>query len=848
MGWRYRKRIKILPGIHINISKSGISTNIGVKGANVSFGPKGTYVNTGFPGTGLYRRDKIAENPQYQTDNQSQFLNDSSESSPFLTKNHIRKRAKIVLFNPYFYFLYFLSLILPVICFGFFCTGYLNMFACCLYIGAIQLTCYFVIKYYYSTAYDKYSKEKREYVREEIRKHPEIELKAHSFGRFISIAIALFDMIPLLSMNRDFVNYFNNEFGISQEVSTVNILFFSAAFVFLWLNLSFTEKRQIESLKSRLKATNNEIQTEDDEVIPVKEEEIKGDINQEENGCETKVDDTSNDKTINNSYSALSRTEKPQSIVQDTTSGRPSEEIGAKSQEPVCYNEDITVPYDPKLDLEDYKYPTLELLKQYKDKDENINIERQNANKDRILKTLFNLGIEISAIKSTVGPWYTFYEILPAPGESIRKFRGLEDDLALAFSARGVRIIAPIPEKGTVGIEVPNMRPSVVSMESILNSKAFQESTMELPCAIGKTVNNEVFMFDLAKAPHILIAGSTGQGKSVAINAIITSLLYKKHPAELKFVLVDPNKVEFSVYNLIVNHFLAQVEGDEENEEPIITDANKAIETLKSLCIEMETRYDLLKRARVRNAKEYNQRFKNRELNPKYGHKFMPYIVVIIDEYANFISEKGTEFEKPLLHLAELARAVGIHLIISTKRPTNDIITGSIKTNFPTRISFRVPESLDSRVILDRSGAERLLGNGDMLYINGDTPVRVQCAFVDTPEVENIASYIACQQSYNRPFPLPEIALEGDDGGYGPDVDLNHLDPMFDEVARMVVVEQCGSSSMIQRKFSIGYNRAGLLMDQLEKAGIVGPSYGSKPRKVLCQTESELSFILNNIH
>ena len=384
-------------------------------------------------------------------------------------------------------------------------------------------------------------------------------------------------------------------------------------------------------------------------------------------------------------------------------------------------------------------------------------------------------------------------------------------------------------------------------MESIINSKKFQTSEYELPIALGKTITNEVFMVDLAKLPHLLVAGATGQGKSVGLNAIITSLLYKKHPAELKLVMVDPKKVEFSVYNPIVNHFLAQVEGNEDTEEPIITDVNKVIQTLKSLCVEMDTRYDLLKRARARNVKEYNEKFKNRELNPEHGHKFMPYIVVIIDEFGDLIMTAGREIELPIARIAQLARAVGIHMIIATQRPTTNIITGTIKANFPARMAFKVASVVDSRTILDRTGANQLVGKGDMLFLSGSEPVRVQCAFVDTPEVENIASFIACQQSYHHPFPLPEVALEGDEGGEGPDVDMNHLDPMLPEVARMVVTEQSGSTSMIQRKFSIGYNRAGRLMDQLEKVGIVGPAKGSKPREVLCATETELQNKLNNI-
>lgn len=521
--------------------------------------------------------------------------------------------------------------------------------------------------------------------------------------------------------------------------------------------------------------------------------------------------------------------------------------VGEEPEKADTTNEGALEPYDPKLDLEHYKYPTLDLLKHYDNIQSNIDMEEQQANKNKIIKVLSYFGVEISSIKATIGPTITLYEITPAPGIRISRIRGLEDDIALSLSALGIRIIAPIPGKGTIGIEVPNAKPQMVSMESVINSRKFQETDFELPMALGKTITNEVFMVDLAKMPHLLVAGATGQGKSVGLNAIITSLLYKKHPAELKFVMVDPKKVEFSVYNPIVNHFLAQVEGNEGTEEPIITDVNKVIQTLKSLCVEMDTRYDLLKKARARNVKEYNQKFKDRQLNPNNGHKFMPYIVVIIDEFGDLIMTAGKEIELPIARIAQLARAVGIHMIIATQRPTTNIITGTIKANFPARLAFKVASSIDSKTILDRTGANQLIGKGDMLFLSGNDPVRVQCAFVDTPEVEDITSYIACQQSYNAPFPLPEVPLEGGEDGDGPDVDLNHLDPMFNEVARMVVLEQSGSTSMIQRKFSIGYNRAGRLMDQLEKVGIVGPAKGSKPREVLCVSEEDLQFRLDNL-
>jgi S-DNA-T family DNA segregation ATPase FtsK/SpoIIIE len=506
---------------------------------------------------------------------------------------------------------------------------------------------------------------------------------------------------------------------------------------------------------------------------------------------------------------------------------------------------DINTPYDPKLDLENYKYPTLSLLDKGENANPMIDMAEQKANKDRIINVLRSFGVEISSIKATIGPTITLYEITPAEGTRINKIRNLEDDIALSLAAEGIRIIAPIPGKGTIGIEVPNKKKCIVSMESILNSKAYQETTMELPCALGKTITNEVFMVDLAKAPHMLVAGATGMGKSVGLNAIVTSLLYKKHPSELKIVMVDPKKVEFSIYSPIENHFLARLE---EEDEAIITDVQKVVKTLNSLCAMMDSRYDLLKKAKVRNIKEYNEKFKKRELNPENGHEFMPYIVVIIDEFGDLIMTAGKEIELPICRIAQLARAVGIHMIIATQRPTANIITGTIKANFPARIAFRVAAMMDSRTILDRPGANQLIGRGDMLYLQGADPVRVQCAFVDTPEVSRICQYISQQQGYLHPMYLPEVLTE--DAGLGNDnaADIKQLDPMFDEVAKLVVSTQQGSTSLIQRKFSIGYNRAGRLMDQLEKVGVVGSQQGSKPREVLIQDLLTLEGLLNTLH
>ncbi len=508
--------------------------------------------------------------------------------------------------------------------------------------------------------------------------------------------------------------------------------------------------------------------------------------------------------------------------------------------------EKIVEPYNPRLDLSRYHYPTLDLLNKSNDDAFLVDRDEQNTKKDSIIQALRNFGIEISSIKATIGPTITLYEITPAPGVRISKIKNLEDDIALTLAAFSTRIIAPIPGKGTIGIEIPNANPQIVSMHSVINSRKFQECTYELPVAIGKTITNEIYMFDLCKMPHLLVAGATGQGKSVGLNAIITSLLYKKHPAELKLVMVDPKKVELSIYSSIEKHFLAKLP---DGEDAIITDVTKVVQTLKSLCVEMDTRYDLLKSAGVRNLREYNEKFINRQLNPEKGHKYMPYIVVIIDEFGDLIMTAGKEVELPIARIAQLARAVGIHMIIATQRPTTNIITGTIKANFPARIAFRVSAMIDSRTILDRPGANQLIGKGDMLFLQGSDPVRVQCAFVDTPEVERISKYISEQQGYPTAFYLPEYVDENaSEGNNLDDVDLKRLDPMFEDAARLVVIHQSGSTSLIQRKFSIGYNRAGRIMDQLEKAGIVGPVDGSKPRQVLCADEMDLEMRLNNLN
>ncbi len=484
--------------------------------------------------------------------------------------------------------------------------------------------------------------------------------------------------------------------------------------------------------------------------------------------------------------------------------------------------------FDPTLELSNYKFPTIDLLKEYTSVGITINQEELEENKNRIVETLRNYKIDIAQIKATVGPSVTLYEIVPEAGIRISKIKSLEDDIALSLSALGIRIIAPIPGKGTIGIEVPNKNPTMVPMKTVIASAKFQEAEMELPIALGKTISNETFVVDLAKMPHLLMAGATGQGKSVGLNAVLTSLLYKKHPAEVKFVLVDPKKVELTLFNKIERHYLAKLP---DVEDAIITDNTKVINTLNSLCVEMDNRYSLLKDAMVRNIKEYNEKFKSRKLNPENGHRFLPYIVLVVDEFADLIMTAGKEVETPIARLAQLARAIGIHLIIATQRPSVNVITGIIKANFPARIAFRVTSKIDSRTILDSQGADQLIGRGDLLYSNGNDLVRVQCAFVDTPEVEKIVDYIGSQKAYASAYLLPEYV--GEEGSsVNLEFDISERDSMFREAAEIIVTAQQGSASLLQRKLKLGYNRAGRLIDQLEAAGIVGPFEGSKARSV----------------
>ena len=497
--------------------------------------------------------------------------------------------------------------------------------------------------------------------------------------------------------------------------------------------------------------------------------------------------------------------------------------------------------FDPTLELSNFKMPNIELLKDYGDTGITINQEELEANKNKIVETLNNYKIGISNIKATIGPTVTLYEIVPDAGIRISKIKNLEDDIALSLAALGIRIIAPIPGKGTIGIEVPNQKPSIVSMRSVISSAKFQNAEMELPIAMGKTISNETFVVDLAKMPHLLMAGATGQGKSVGLNAVLTSLIYKKHPAEVKFVLVDPKKVELNIYSKIERHYLAKLP---DTEEAIITDNTKVINTLNSLCIEMDNRYELLKNAMCRNLKEYNKKFKERKLNPKDGHSFLPYIILVVDEFADLIMTAGKEVETPIARLAQLARAIGIHLIIATQRPSVNVITGIIKANFPARVAFRVTSKIDSRTILDSGGADQLIGRGDMLFTQGNELTRIQCAFVDTPEVERLASYVGAQRGYADAHLLPEYISEENTSNL--DIDASDRDALFREAAEVIVTAQQGSASLLQRKLKLGYNRAGRIIDQMEAAGVVGPFEGSKARQVLISDLASLDRLIND--
>ncbi len=604
-------------------------------------------------------------------------------------------------------------------------------------------------------------------------------------------------------------------------------------------DLKLTPEEEAELLNFEIKQKGNDLVIEP--VNPETNTSVGFEVVQ--NGNETilqKIDENKIDLNAN-----------PETVISNEIKGEPEFEIEKIVEEIIVLDDENKAQklvaqfgeYDPTLDLDSYKFPTFDLLTDYGDAKGKVTQEELVANKDKIVNTLKNFGIEIDKIMATVGPTVTLYEIVPAAGVRISKIKNLEDDIALSLAALGIRIIAPIPGKGTIGIEVPNQNPEMVPMKNILASEKFNNSNFELPIALGKTISNEIFIADLAKMPHLLMAGATGQGKSVGLNAVLVSLLYKKHPSQVKFVLVDPKKVELTLFKKIERHFLAKLPNAE---DAIITDNTKVVHTLNSLCIEMDNRYALLEDAQVRNIKEYNTKFINRKLNPNDGHKFLPYIVLVVDEFADLIMTAGKEVEAPIARLAQLARAIGIHLIIATQRPSVNIITGTIKANFPARIAFRVTSKIDSRTILDSGGADQLIGRGDMLLSTGNDLIRIQCAFVDTPDVEKITDFIGNQRAYPNAYMLPEYV--GEDGSDGKEqVDLSERDKMFDDAAKLVVQFQQGSASFLQRKLKLGYNRAGRIVDQLEAAGIIGQFEGSKAREVLCKDMQHLEQILQNL-
>lgn len=603
------------------------------------------------------------------------------------------------------------------------------------------------------------------------------------------------------------------------------------------LKLDNSEGATVQPLQPTIDTDNNENEDDDDENNQIENDNTSDTEDNEDDGDKELPNNNDEELTISRPIGddtddyASPQSDNDLIITEKTEEEEVQKNLGS-----------LDTPYDPTLELAHYQYPTLDLLEDYQndvtsEEDEKIELVEK---KNKIVETLDNFGIKIQNITATIGPTVTLYEIVPAPGVRISKIQGLQDDIALSLAALGIRIIAPMPGKGTIGIEVPNSKPQVVSMRSMVKSKKFQESTAELPIVMGKTISNEVFMFDLTKTPHLLVAGATGMGKSVGLNAIVTSILYKKHPSQVKFVMVDPKMVEFSIYRKLEKHFMAKMESED---DVIITNVDKVKNTLNSLTVEMDDRYALLTKVDCRNIKEYNKKFINRQLNPEHGHRYLPYIVVIIDEFADLIMTAGKEIETPIARIAQKARAVGIHMILATQRPSAKIITGVIKANFPTQIAFRVGTMVDSRTIIDTTGAQHLIGRGDMLVKMGSDTTRVQCALVDTEEVTKINDFIGRQPGYAAAYPLPEVVGEGEEGGANM-IDAGQLDALFAEVARMVVNMQSGSTSNIQRRFSLGYNRAGKLMDQLERAGIVGPAEGSKPRQVLVQTEMELERIL----
>ena len=839
MGWRFRKRIKILPGIHINISKSGISANVGIKGASVTFGSNGTYVNTGFPGTGLYRRDRISNRSNnFGTATISDENNLEGSDIQRNVSNSLKKQEiQIPTFKPQYYIVYFVAFIMPIL--GLILYGSCGwwMFFCCLFVDFVQFICWApIVNYNVCTYYEK------ELDNNAIINNSNI-LKKEFFGhviRFVLSSILVFlNLFPLFAMNEKFIAFYDNVIHVTsgfgyfwQEKYSGGLLVYLMIVIMelLWVGVVIMEfdlaKKFININKQKKQLNENLFE--------------KG----------------QNDDSITNSAELSNKHEEPYKESPSRISFKEPEKLKrGKTITPnvECVDKNKTdndksdlEPYDPKRELLSYQYPSFDLLKKYEDDGKPfINIDEQRQNKNRIVQVLRNFGITVDTIKSIIGPTVTLYEITLAPGVKTSKMIGLEDDLSLALCANKVRLIIPIPGRGTIGIEVSDNNRKTLSIKKVLSTRSFLESTKSLPVVLGKTITNELFMVDLVNMPHLLISGSTGQGKSVLLHVIIASLLYKKHPAELKFVLMDSKGIEFGLYHPLANTFLAALPG----KDPIITNCGDAIETLKSLCIEMNYRGKLLQDAKVVSIDQYNEKFTNLQLNPDNGHLYLPYIVVIIDEYSDWLLSAEEEMETYISQLTKFGRAVGIHLIISTQRPTNDIITGRIKTNFPARISFRVPEKIDSDVILDCEGAEELLNNGDMLYKAGKTIdlKRIQCPFIDTPEIIAINNAISSQRGYNRPFELPDTFYYKKEYDDGVAEDIENLDSLFGEAARVIINSQQGSISLIQRKFSISYNRAVRLMDQLEKAGVVGAAYGSMPREVLIKDEKTLQSLINTL-
>ncbi len=650
--------------------------------------------------------------------------------------------------------------------------------------------------------------------------------------------------------------------GFAGQIGSVIFILFSLiTFLIIAYNFSFKFKKKENEVEEAI--TENNVQEEKIvETEPILEPEVKEKtsrniiLNPNVSIKEEPIQEVTFTEDVDDFYNTISvlnveKEVKPngkfqnieleiENTIENQTFTNPDVDIDTTENESMPHYT-IDTPYDPTLDLSSYKFPTTDLLESHPESGSEVTIEEIESNKDRIVKTLNNYQIQIDKIKATIGPTVTLYEIVPAPGVRISKIKNLEDDIALSLSALGIRIIAPIPGKGTIGIEVPNQNPQIVAMKTLLNSERFSSSKFDLPIALGKTIQNEPYVCDLAKMPHLLMAGATGQGKSVGLNAIIASLIYKKHPSQLKFVMIDPKKVELTLYSKIERHYLAKLP---DTDEAIITDTKKVVRTLHSLTIEMDQRYDLLKDAQVKNIKEYNTKFIARKLNPNEGHRYMPYIVLVVDEFADLIMTAGKEVELPIARLAQLARAVGIHLVIATQRPSVNIITGTIKANFPARMAFRVTSKIDSRTILDQGGADQLIGRGDMLLSTGNELLRLQCAYIDTPEIEVLTEFIGSQRGYPTAHMLPDCPEEG--GEETKEFDPNNKDELFEEAARLIVQHQQGSTSLLQRKLKLGYNRAGRIIDQLESAGIVGPFEGSKAREVRIKTEFELEQFLHN--